>query len=147
MLKAIAAGEVPAFDLVATRLRQLYPQLSVLETARDFNTDVYCFRLIGPTNRPADLILSREQLNDLRDNPEQSNSEYTIEIIGRLDSQIRERVETAGLLSFTEDVLRFLLLRFIDFRSTSRAVTNKWNAIGRGAKGQFEEWLRTELTS
>jgi len=142
--KAIPPAKIPAFEVVLKRLELLYPEVSISETARDFDTEAYCLRLIGPTNRTADLVLSRELLEDLRDNPPPKDSKYSTELLGRLDSLIQKSVETRGLISFSEDALRLLLLWFLNSEANGNAV-NKWNIIGRGMKGRLEIWLKTEF--
>ncbi len=143
---AIPPEKIPASDFVANRLSLLYPEVSISETARDFDTEAYCFRLTGPSRRSADLTFSREQLDDLRDNPEEPNSNYSTELLGCLDSQIREVVDIAGLIFFSEDVFRFLLLRLLDSEAKAGRPVNKWDVIGKGTKGQLEWRLKTEFT-
>lgn len=145
--KVVQPADVPAFAIVEERIKSVSSEISISETAYDFDRMVYCFRLVGPSGRDADLHLSRELLDDLRDNPVSPAGKYTIELTAKLDSRILETIEASGLISFSEESLKFLLLRFVAEEQKNRRTPGKYNTIGRGTPGDFERWLRTEITT
>ena len=66
--RAVQQSKVPAFDIADGRIKAVSAEISISETAYDFDRGLYCLRLLGPGGRHADLYLSREILEDLRDN-------------------------------------------------------------------------------
>lgn len=144
--RAIEPLEVPAFNIVDGRIKSVSPEISISETGYDSDRSLYCLRLLGPSGRNADLYLSRELLEDLRDNPVTPTGKYTIELTAKLDAKILETIEASGLISFGEEALKFLLLRFISEEQKNRRTPNKYNTIGKGAQGDFERWQKVDLT-
>jgi hypothetical protein len=143
--KAIESSNVPAFDIVRERIQAVSSQISISETAYDFDRTLYCFRILGPSGRHADLHLPRELLDDLRDNPASPTGKYTIELTARLDAKLLEAIEAAGLISLSEEPLKFQLLKFVAEEQKNGRTPNKYNAVGKGVQGDFERWLRTDL--
>jgi hypothetical protein len=62
-----------------------------------------------------------------------------------VNSQVLETIETAGLISFGEEPLKFLLLKFVAEEQKNGRTVYKYNAIGKGVQGDFERWLKTDL--
>jgi hypothetical protein len=106
---------------------------------------LYCVRLLGLGGRETDVLLSRALLEDVRDNPTRPTSQYSVELTTKLNTALLEKIEAAGLISFGEETLKFLLFKFVADEQKSGRTVNKYNAIGKGNQGDFERWLKTEL--
>jgi hypothetical protein len=143
--QAIESSKVPAFNIVDERLKAVSSEISISETAYDFDRRVYCLRLLGPSGRCADLYLSRQFLEDLRDNPVGPSGKYTIELTAKLNAQLLETIEAAGLISFGEEALKFLLLKFLAEEQKNGRSVYKYNAVGKRVQGDLERWLKTDL--
>lgn len=109
----VRSSEVPAFAIAEARAKSISPEISVLETGYDTDRELYCLRLTGPNGRHADVHLSRELLDDLRDNPASPTGKYTLELTAKLDEGLLEAIEVSGLISFGEEPLKFLLLKYV----------------------------------
>jgi hypothetical protein len=144
--KQIDKAEVPAVDIVEARLMALNQNISIEAVGYDFDAMSYRFRIAAPNARQASFDLGRDLLADLRDNPDGPKSKYSVELNAKLHSKVLEAVETSGLISFGDEVLKFLLLRFIYTEQQSHRTVNKWNTIGKGLAGNLERQLRLELS-
>jgi len=144
--KAVQPSEVPAFTIVEARARAISSDISISETGFDIDRELYSFRLVGPSGRHADVHFSRELLDDLRDNPASPTGKYTLELTAKLDAKVLEAIEVAGLISFGEEPLKFLLLKFAFEEQKNSRPLHKYNVIGRGVQGEFERWLGRDLT-
>jgi len=145
--KPIDSAEVPAYGIVVSRLKLQWPTVSISETGSDFDTDIYSFRLLGPAGTSEDVHLGVNLLNDLKDNPASAEGSYTRHLVGDLDLQIRDAVISSRVVPLNEEVLRFLLLQCAVASTKGGNAVNKWNAIGRGIQGDFERWLKTDLSA
>jgi hypothetical protein len=143
--KTIQPSEVPAFTIVAARAKSISSEVLISETGYDFDRELYSFRLAGPSGRHADVNFSREFLDDLRDNPASPTGKYTLELTAKLDSTLLEAIEVSGLISFGEEPLKFLLLKFVAEEQKNGRPLHKYNVIGKGAQGEFERWLGRDL--
>ncbi len=143
--KSIQLSELPAFNIVDERVKAVSSEISISDTAYDSDGELYCLRLLGPSGRHADLHLSREFLDDLRDNPVGRSGKYTIELTATLNAKLLETIEASGLISFGEESLKFLLLRFVAEEQNNGRTANKYNTVGRGVRGDFERWIKTDL--
>jgi hypothetical protein len=143
--KTIQPSEVPAFTIVAARAKSISAEVLISETGYDFDRELYSFRLAGPSGRHADVSFSREFLDDLRDNPASPTGKYTLELTAKLDSTLLEAIEVSGLISFGEEALKFLLLKFVAEEQKNGRPLHKYNVIGKGAQGEFERWLGRDL--
>jgi hypothetical protein len=137
--------KVPALDIVEARIVAISADLSIDDIAYDFDTGTYRLRLLAKNGRLADLDLSRELLEDLRDNPSGPKAKYTLELTSKLTAKILEAIEGAGLIAFGDEALKYLLLRFVVTEHKNSRTVHKYNAIGKDAPGQFEQWLKTDL--
>jgi hypothetical protein len=144
---AIRSSDVPAFTIVEERAKSISSDISILESGYDFDRELYCFRLTGPSGRQADVHFSREFLDDLKDNPSSPTGKYTLELTAKLDAKLLEAIEVSGLISFGEQSLKFLLLKFVSDEQKNGRSPQKYNAIGRGGQGDFERWLKRDLTA
>jgi diguanylate cyclase (GGDEF)-like protein len=144
--RAIARTEVPALKIVQDRLGAMFPLVQVDDTARNSETEAYCIRLAGPTGRQADLEVSRELLDDLRDNKQGPESKYTAELLAKIDAKIHNAVTGSRLSPYKDEDLKFLLLKFVAQQSKNGNSVHKYNTIGRGRQGDFEHWLGAELS-
>ena len=142
---AIQSSEVPAFNIVNERIKAVSSEISISDTAYDLDRLLYCVRLLGPSGRDADLHLSREFLDDLRDNQHGPNHRYTIELTAQLNARVLETIETFGLVSFGEESLKFLLLKFVAEEQQNGRTANKYNTVGKSGQGNFERWIKTDL--
>jgi hypothetical protein len=145
--KGITRDKVPAFDIVQSRIKAISSNVTITDTGYDFDSMLYRFVLNGDQNRSADLDLPRELLDDLRDNPTGPNSRYTFELTSKLNEKIREAVESSGLISYSDEALKYALLRYIVKEHRNGRTVHKYNAIGRNAQGTFEQDTRTELST
>ncbi len=143
--KGIDPQDAPAIRIVEARLREFYPDIRISEVARNFDQEKYCFRLIGTANRNGDLVINRTLLDDLRDNPDNPTTKYSIEITRKLDASIHQTVELCGLIGFNLATLEFIFLRFVAKEWRSGRPVNKYNAIGRGAHGELERAMNITL--
>jgi hypothetical protein len=144
---AIDRANVPAFVIVEMRVKSISPDVSISAVAYSFDRGEYRFRLTGQNGREADVDLSRGSLDDLRDNPASPNSKYTFELMSALNAKVLETIESSGLISFADEALKFLLLQFVVNENNNGRTVNKYNAIGKGMRGQFEQLLRTDLST
>jgi len=60
------------------------------------------------------VVLSRELVDDLRDNPSGATTKYTQALNDRLTVALLTAIERNGLVSYNESNLKFLLLRYIN---------------------------------
>jgi hypothetical protein len=146
VFRTIQPSDVPAFTVVEARAKSISSEISVSEIGFDFDNEVYRLRFTGPNGRHADVDLSRELLDDLRDNPASPSGKYTLELTAELDAKLLEAIEVSGLISFGEESLKFLLLKFVSEERKNGRPLHKYNTIGRGAQGEFERWLGRDLT-
>jgi len=144
--KQIRVEEVPAIEIIRARLSQISEELKVEEAGHDFESGDYLIR-VGSGDREALVRLSRDFLDDLRDNPSAPTSKYSKTLNERLTVTLREAIEQNGLLSYNESNLKFMLLKFIYEETKNSRTTHKYNAIGRSGQGTFEQWLGIMLRS
>jgi hypothetical protein len=137
--------QIPALDIIEARISAVSLDLSIGETAYDFDTGTYRLRLLAKNGRRADLDLSRELLEDLRDNPSGPKAKYTLELTSKLTAKILEAIEGAGLIAFGDEALKYLLLSYVVTEHKNGRTVHKYNAIGKDSPGQFEQWLRADL--
>lgn len=137
-LKEIALKDLPAIGTIESRLLEFSPDLRISAAAYDFDQENYSIRVSGTFNRTGDILIHRNLLDDLRDNPEKPGTKYSLEITRKLDAVIQEKAELFGLLGFSLETLQLILLRFIADRWRSTNPVNKYNAIGRGDRGDLE---------
>jgi len=137
--------QIPALDIIEARISAVSLDLSIGETAYDFDTGTYRLRLLAKNGRRADLDLSRELLEDLRDNPSGPKAKYTLELTSKLTARILEAIEGAGLIAFGDEALKYLLLSYVVTEHKNGRTVHKYNAIGKDSPGQFEQWLRADL--
>jgi hypothetical protein len=79
--------KVSALDIVEARVAAVSADLLIDETAYDFDAGTYRLRLLAKNGRRADLDLSRELLEDLRDNPSGPKAKYTLELTSKLTAK------------------------------------------------------------
>jgi len=104
--------EVPGINVIQARLTSIDPGLSVLAAAYDFDRESYVLSL-SRQDREARVKLSRELLDDVRDNRTPPGSRYSQELHAKLTDALREVIESNGLISFSEKALKYKLLQFI----------------------------------
>jgi len=143
--REIDLKEVPAIDVVMARLNCVDPGLTVIAAGYDFDRTDYVLVLSGQS-REVHVRLSREMLDDLRDDRTLPGSRYTQELHARLTNTLRPVIESNGLISFSEKALKYKLLQFI-YEETKRCEhVERYNTIGRDGAGEFERWLRISMT-
>ena len=107
-------SEVPAYSTVETFVASISNEISIDRVGHEFDSFTDRFVLTGTNGRIANLDLSRDLLEDLRDNPSEVSSRYTLELASKLTSKAREAIETNGLLSFADSAMKYALLRFVE---------------------------------
>lgn len=137
--------DVPGINVIQARLASIDPGLSVSDAGYDFDRMSYLLSLSGQ-GREGRVRLSKELLDDVRDNRMPPGSRYTQELHAKLTDALREVIESNGLISFSEKALKYKLLQFIYQESKEREHAEKYNTIGRDGPGNFERWLRITLT-
>ena len=60
---------------------------------------------------------------------------------------ILETIEDSGIIAFSEEALKFLLLRFVAEEHRNHRTPGKYNTIGRSTQGDLERWLGKDLTT
>lgn len=144
MTKEIGISDVPAIAAVRAKLRQIDPGIEIVAAGHSFDTGEYLLKLVSQ-GREADVQLSGNLLNDLRDNRSGPTTEYSQTLNDQLTVTLLKVIEEGGLLSYSESNLKFLLLKFIHEESIQSRAVNKYNAIGRSSRGSFELWLGKTL--
>src|SRR6266851_5659029 len=142
----IRVEEVPAITIIRARVSQFSEEISVEEAGQDFDSGDYFIRL-GSGDRDTVVRLSRELLDDIRDNPTAPTSKYSQALNDRLTVALLAAIEHDGLVSYSESNLKFLLLKFIYEETKNSRTVHKYNAIGRSGQGMFERSLRRALRS
>src|ERR1700674_1720054 len=144
MTEQIRVDEVPAISFIRSKLQQIDTGIEVDSAGHDFDAGTYTL-MLKSGDREVTVTLSRELLDDLRDNPSGLTTKYSQALNERLTVALLEAVERNGLVSYNESNLKFLLLKFIyEEAKQSRSVT-KYNAIGKSGQGTFEQWLGKTL--
>ena len=85
-------------------------------------------------------------MEDIRDNRTPPGSRYTQELHAKFSDRLREVIETQGLISFSETVLKYKLLQFLYAQRKTQLHVEKFNTIGRDGQGDFERWLGVNLS-
>jgi hypothetical protein len=111
--KVMAPDQIPAFAIVEARVKAISPDITIDRTGYDFDRTVYRFVPLGGHERTAEVDLCRELLEELGGNLHGPTSRYTLEITSKLSTKVREAIEAAGLLSFTDEASKYLLLQFV----------------------------------
>jgi hypothetical protein len=135
--------DVPAIQTIERKLKELSPLVEIDRAAYDPG-NAYAL-ILKADDRESRVTLSKELLDDIRDNPESPTSKYSLTLEDELSSALREAVESAGLLSYGEENLKFLLLRYLHEETSNSRPAHKYNVIGKAGRGMFEHWLRTTL--
>src|SRR6516164_7582085 len=117
--RQIDLKQVPGIDVIQARLASIDPGLSVSEAGYDLDRMSYVLILSGQ-GREGRVTLSRELLDDIRDNRTSVGSRYSQELHARLTEALREVIESSGLISFSEKALKYKLLQFIYKESKER---------------------------
>jgi hypothetical protein len=137
--------DVPGINVIQARLASIDAGLTVSAAGYDFDDTSYVLSLSGQ-GREGRVRLSRELLDDVRDNRTPPGSRYSQELHAKLTDALREVIESNGLISFSEKALKYKLLQFIYNESKERQHVEKYNTIGRDGTGDFERWLKITLT-
>jgi hypothetical protein len=143
--RQIDLNVVPGIAIIQARLASIDPAVSVADAGFDSDRGSYVLVMTGQ-GREGRVTLSRELLDDIRDNRTSAGSRYTQELHAKLTAALREVIESNGLISFSENALKYNMLRFIYNESKARQHIEKFNTIGRDGPGDFERWLKIELT-
>jgi len=145
--KPIPVDKLPAYESIQARLQAIDAGVDVGEVFYEFDKRHYRLMLTGANGRHGDVVFSGDFLDDVRDNPEGPRSKYSIDLATKLHAPLAEAIERNGLIAFGDDLLKYLLLQFIHSEQVKGRTVEKYNAIGKGIQGDFERWLRTELTT
>ena len=140
----IRIDEVPAIGVIRIKLGQIDAGIEIVGAGHDFDTGGYTLSLRSGDRETA-VVLSRELVDDLRDNPSGATTKYTQALNDRLTVALLTAIERNGLVSYNESNLKFLLLRYINEEANQSRPVHKYNAIGKSGRGGFEQWLGKEL--
>lgn len=143
--KEVDLTDVPAIGLIQARLTSIDPGLSISAAGYDLEAMTYTLVMQGQ-GREGRARLSRELLEDIRDNKSSPSSRYTQELEAQLTDALRQVIEDKGLIAFSERALKYKLLRFIYEECKTKEHVEKYNTLGRDGQGDFERWLRIRLT-
>ena len=110
--RQIDLKEVPGIEVVMSRLSSIDPGLTITAAGYDFDRTSYVL-VLSRQGREGRVTLSRELLDDLRDNRTPPSSRYSQELHARLTDSLRPVIESNGLISFSEKALKYKLLQFI----------------------------------
>jgi len=108
----IKTDDVPGIAVVLSKLQQIGGGIEVVAAGHNFDSGDYILRLKSG-EREADVQLSRDLLDDLRDNPSGPTTKYSQLLNDRLTVALLEAIEQGGLLSYNESNLKFVLLKYI----------------------------------
>lgn len=142
--KEIDTKDVPGIEVVWARLAAIDSGLGLDRVGYDSEKMAYILVLTGQ-GREGRATISRELLEDIRDNRTSPASRYTQELHAKLSDRLREVIESHGLISFSETALKFKLLQFIFIQCKTQLHVEKYNTIGRDGQGDFERWLGASL--
>ncbi|TCK68486.1 hypothetical protein [Acidipila rosea] len=145
--KPLPTDNVPGHEAVELRLQSIDANVALAEAFYDFDTRNYRLTLVGPNGRHADAVFNGDFLDDVRDNPDGPRSKYSIELTQNLHAPLLEAIETKGLIAYGDELLKYFLLQFIYAEQRSNRSVEKYNTIGKGIQGDFERWLRADLTT
>jgi hypothetical protein len=137
--------DVPGIDVVRSRLAAMDSGLNLDRVGYNPDTASYIFVIAGQ-GREGRATLSRELLDDVRDNRTPVGSRYTQELYAKLTDRLREVIESNGLISFSDRALKYKLLQFIYAQCKTQLHIEKYNTIGKDGPGDFERWLGINLT-
>ena len=143
--KEVDLKDVPAIGLIQARLTSIDPGLSLSAAGYDFDAMTYTLVMQGH-GREGRARLSRDLLDDIRDNKSSPSSRYTQELEARLTDALRQVIEDKGLIAFSERALKYKLLRFVHEETKLKEHVEKYNTIGRDGPGDLERHLRIQLT-
>jgi hypothetical protein len=143
--REINVKDVPGIDAIQVRLSAIDSELTLDRVGYDSDATAYVLVLAGH-GREGRATIPRELLDDIRDNRTPAGSRYTQELYAKLTDRLREIIESHGLISFSEKALKYKLLQFIYNACKTQMHVEKYNTIGRDGQGDFERWLRINLT-
>lgn len=143
--RQVALNTVPGIDVILARLAAIDPGVSLSDAGYDSDRMSYVLVLTGH-GREGRVKIPRELLDDIRDNSTSAGSRYSQELHAKLSAALREVIESSGLIAFSEKALKYNLLQFIYNESKAHQHIEKYNTIGRDGRGDFERWLKIDLT-
>ncbi len=139
--------DIPAAQTIRQVLKKIDAELALVSGEYLANRGVYRLIVAGHGGREAVVEFSREFLDDIRDNRERPSSTYSRELNEKLEEALWTPVRRSGLTGYDESSLKRLVLEFV-FEATKRNESvHKYNTIGRGVRGRFEDWTKTTLTA
>ena len=144
MVEQISVDDVPAIELIRTKLQQIDAGITLDRAGHDFDSGV-CTVMLKSGEREAAVTFSRGLLDDLRDNPSSPTTKYSRTLNERVTMALLETIERNGLVSYNESNLKFLLLKFISEETKQSRPLHKYNVIGKAGQGSFEQWLMKSL--
>jgi hypothetical protein len=139
----VDVASVPAIRVIEKKLKELSSDIQIDRAAYDPG-NAYAL-VLKAGERESRVVLSKELVDDVRDNPSSPTTSYTRVLDDRLVSPLREAVEKSGLVSYNEGSLKFLLLSHLHEESSNSRPAHKYNVIGRSGRGMFEQWLGITL--
>ncbi len=86
--KDVEFSQIPAFDLLRSRLEALRPAYMLVKAGKEFDADLYRIYVqkTGAIRRPIDI--GKNLLQDIEKNPRGSESNYTKGLLSKLDALI-----------------------------------------------------------
>jgi hypothetical protein len=90
--KDVEFSKVPAFDQFKSRLKALRPAYIPVKAGRDFDADLYRVYVQKATKTRQPIDINQNLLRDIEQNPHGINSNYTKELISKLDALIETAI-------------------------------------------------------
>jgi hypothetical protein len=90
--KDVEFSKVPAFDQFRSRLKALRPAYIPVKAGKDFDTDLYRVYVQRANTTSLPIDINENLLRDLEQNSHGSESNYTKELISKLDELIEAAI-------------------------------------------------------
>jgi hypothetical protein len=148
LIEANKYRTIPAFDIVKDKLDQINAKINIDDITYISDKGIYKYWLSNG-QRKCGIEIEKDFCSDLADNPDSATSSYSRELESKLTQLLLTPIEKAGLIEYSKNTLKELLLNHLkELLKTSEHV-NKYNVIGkpiRGAEGMLERSLHIFLS-
>lgn len=90
--KEMEFAEVPAFNIFQERLAVLRPNAKLVKSGSEFDCDIFRIYFEEPKMEKYRIDIGKNLLKDLEENPKRITSDYTAELLTKLDALILRAV-------------------------------------------------------